>query len=76
MPKILELKEIDSALWVRLGSPGDFPSGVALWTPDEQRHARNEALEDAARLADDAPEIAEAIRESKHIRKRDANAAQ
>ena len=73
MPKILELKEIDSALWVRLGLLGDFPSGVALWTPDEQKHARDEALEEAARLADDHPSVAEAIRDSKHMRKRDAN---
>lgn len=37
MPKIVELKEIDGVLWARLGAVGDFPSGVALWTPEEQR---------------------------------------
>ncbi len=55
MPKILELKEIDFSLWARLGGPGDFPSGVALWTPDEQVKNRNDALEDAAQLADETP---------------------
>jgi hypothetical protein len=41
---------------------------VALWTPDEQVKNRDEALEDAARLADDHPEVAEAIREFKRVR--------
>ncbi len=65
MPQILEMKVIDDEVWTRLGKPGDFPSGVALWTPDEQTKNRDEALEDAARLADDHPEVAEAIRELK-----------
>ena len=52
MPKIMELKEIDGALWARIGAPGDFPSGVALWTPDDQDREMNGILEVAARAAD------------------------
>ncbi len=40
MPKILELKEIDLELWVRIGTVDDFPSGIALWTPDEQQRIK------------------------------------
>lgn len=47
MPQILEIKEIDDELWVRVGKPGDFESGIALWTPQEQ-----EANEKAATLAE------------------------
>lgn len=35
MPKAMELKEIDGELWARVGKPGEFPSGVAMWTPEE-----------------------------------------
>lgn len=69
MPRIAEIKEIDGEMWVRVGTPQDFPSGIAIWTPDEQIHNRDVALEDAARLADDDPYIAEAIRELKRVRK-------
>jgi len=52
MPKILEMKEIDGEVWVRVGKPPDFPSGVALWTPDEQSRLKrlswNDAIEAAA----------------------------
>jgi hypothetical protein len=44
MPRILELKDIDGELWVRLGEPGDFPSGVALWTPEEQKREKELAV--------------------------------
>jgi len=37
MPRILEIKEIENELWVRVGKPGDFPSGVSLWTTEEER---------------------------------------
>ena len=40
MPKILEIKEIDGAAWVRIGKPGEFSTGVALWTPDEQQRVK------------------------------------
>ncbi len=54
MPKILEIKEIDFAVWVRVGeSPPDFPSGVALWTPEEQAENRNNALDEAAKACED-----------------------
>ena len=45
MPRILELREIDGEIWARVGVPGDFPSGVSLWTPDEQTNHRNHAIE-------------------------------
>ncbi len=44
MPKALELSEIDGELWVRIGKPGDFPSGVEPWTPDEQKAAKRSVL--------------------------------
>ena len=47
MPEILELKEIDGEIWARVGNPPDFPSGVALWTPDEQARERKLAARDA-----------------------------
>ena len=47
MPQILELKEINGEIWARIGKPPDFPSGVALWTPDEQAHIRKLAARDA-----------------------------
>ena len=49
MPKILELKEIDGEIWARIGKvePPDFPSGVALWTPDEQARVKKLAVRDA-----------------------------
>lgn len=37
MPKILEIKDMDGELWVRVGKPGEFESGIALWTPEEQQ---------------------------------------
>lgn len=64
MPKILQLKVIDGEVWAQI----DMPTGgksVTLWTLDEQAKNRNDALEDAARLADDHPEVATAIRDSK-----------
>ena len=48
MPQILDLKEIDGELWACVGLPGDFPSGVALWTPEEQQANYVEGLRDAA----------------------------
>ncbi len=45
MPNILEIREIDGAAWVRIGKPGDFPSGVALWTPAEQLAAAKAAAD-------------------------------
>lgn len=47
MPKILELKVINGNLWARLGQPSDFPSGVSLWTPDEQAREKQLAGRDA-----------------------------
>ncbi|KKK83372.1 hypothetical protein LCGC14_2794050 [marine sediment metagenome] len=56
MPKILELKEIDCELWARIGTVGDFPSGIALWTPDEQRRvkwlATRDEREECAKLVE------------------------
>lgn len=44
MPRIAELREIDGEIWCRIGKPGDFPSGIALWTPDEVERERQEAV--------------------------------
>ena len=51
MPKILEIKEIDGDIWCRVGTPGDFESGITLWTPDEQREKFHEGLKWAAEIA-------------------------
>ena len=52
MPKILELKEIDGALWCRVGNPPDFESGITLWTPDEQLKNFQAGLKRAAETAE------------------------
>lgn len=44
MPKIAELREIDGAVWCRVGVPDEFPSGIALWTPDEVKEAKRVAV--------------------------------
>jgi len=44
MPKIAELREIDGEMWCRVGVHGDFPSGIALWTPDEVERAEKNAV--------------------------------
>ncbi len=46
MPQILEMKEIDGELWCRVGKPGEFPNGVALWTPKEQEKNYNRGFRD------------------------------
>ncbi len=58
MPKILELKEIDCELWARIGTVGDFPSGVALWTPDEQQRVKKLATIDEREACADLVEAA------------------
>ncbi len=58
MPKILELKVIDSELWVRIGEVGDFPSGIALWTPDEQQQVKKLATRDEREACAELVEIA------------------
>ncbi len=37
MPKIAEIKEIDGEVWVCIGKLEDHESGVALWSPTEQK---------------------------------------
>lgn len=48
MPKIADMREIDGELWCKV--PTSEPSGVALWTPEEQEQnyqsGRNDALYD------------------------------
>lgn len=44
MPRIAELREIDGEIWCRVGTPNDFPSGIALWTPDEVERAKKDAV--------------------------------
>jgi hypothetical protein len=50
MPQLLEIKEIENAVWVRVGVPGEFPSGVTLWTPDEVKKFRNNTVKECVRL--------------------------
>lgn len=45
MPKIAELREIDGQIWCRVGKPDDFPSGIALWTPDEVEREKRAAVD-------------------------------
>ena len=59
MPTILELKEIDGEVWARVGKPGDFPSGAALWTPDEQEAARQAVILEAVAVVQEARETGE-----------------
>lgn len=40
MPKIAEIKEIDGDVWVRIGKPGEFESGIAIYTPEEYKSER------------------------------------
>lgn len=40
MPRIAELREIDGAIWARVGTLGQLSIGIALWTPDEQAKVR------------------------------------
>ena len=35
MPKIAEIREIDGEVWVRVGKPGEFPSGLSIMSPEE-----------------------------------------
>ena len=58
MPKILELKEIDSELWVRIGTVGDFPSGISLWTPDEEQRVKWLATRDEREACAELVEVA------------------
>ncbi len=48
MPKIAELKEIGGDIWCRVRKPGEFESGIALWTPVEQAAYRKMTLLEAA----------------------------
>lgn len=43
MPKILEIKSEGDQIWVRIGEIGQFESGVALWTPEEQQRKSRES---------------------------------
>ena len=69
MPEIAEIREIDGAIWVRVGVPGDFPSGVVLWTPDEA-HAFAEGVKRIEREA----VLAHIELEVAHVAKERANA--
>lgn len=46
MPKIAEIREIDGEVWVRVGKPGEFPQGIALWTQEEQMAKYDEGYTD------------------------------
>lgn len=53
MPHIAEIKEIDGEAWVRIGKPGEFPSGTAIWTPEEVEAFGKLERERCARIAED-----------------------
>lgn len=42
MPRILEMREIDGELWCRIGRLAASESGVALWSPAEQKKNSND----------------------------------
>lgn len=44
MPKIIQLEQFGGALWARIGKPGEFKSGVALYTPEEIATLRKDEL--------------------------------
>ena len=44
MPKLSELREIDGVLWARIDGVQQFPSGIALWTPEEVKGYRRNVL--------------------------------
>lgn len=35
MLKIVEIKEIEGEIWVRVGKAGEFPNGLAIMSPEE-----------------------------------------
>lgn len=53
MPRILEVRDIDGELWVRVGKPEDFLSGVTLWTLTEKKDFRNSVLKHAVQVAEE-----------------------
>ena len=46
MPQIRALRIIGGELWAHIGKPGEFQSGVALLTPQEQLDVRKKAFDD------------------------------
>ena len=53
MPKISKLKEIDGEIWACVGSASSFPSGIALWTPEEQEQNYLAGMREALRNLED-----------------------
>jgi hypothetical protein len=47
MPKIAEIKIVDGEVWCKVGTPGEFENGVALWTPEEQERNYRSGYNDA-----------------------------
>ena len=43
MPKIAKIREIEGHIWVKVGKPGEFESGIALLTPEEQQRHHKES---------------------------------
>lgn len=58
MPKILDLSVIGGDVWARVGTFGDYPSGLSLLTPDELEREKQNAVEVA--LAEKALDAIEA----------------
>lgn len=46
MPKIAELRDIEGEVWCRVGKPGEFANGIALWPPQEQEAKYREGYRD------------------------------
>ena len=44
MPRILEFKEINGAMWARIDLRGEEPSPVYLWTQSEAKAAKASAI--------------------------------
>lgn len=61
MPRIAEIREIGGEVWVRVGKIGEFPSGLAIMSPEEIEEqseeyskAYDQGYADCARTAEEA----------------------
>lgn len=67
MPRIAEIREIDGEIWCRVGKLGEFESGIALWTPDEQQAWCDAAYQQGRK---------DAVDEKQHEKQREADSGE